>query len=67
MEAAHDGGWTQTADGMRLAPAPIRIDGERLPLRSAPPRIGGDADEVLTEAGLTPAEIEGLRAEDVIG
>ena len=67
MEAAHDGSWTQAADGMRLAPAPIRIDGERLPLRSAPPRIGGDADEVLTEAGLTPEEIEALRAEDVIG
>ena len=67
MEAAHDGSWTQTAEGMRLAPAPIRIDGERLPLRSAPPRFGGDADEVLTEAGLTPTEIAALRAEGAIG
>ena len=34
MEAAHDGAWTQSGDGMRLAPPPIRIDGQRLPLRA---------------------------------
>jgi len=67
MEAAHDGSWTQAADGMRLAPAPIRIDGGRLPLRIAPPRFGGDADAILTEAGLTPQEIAALRAEGAIG
>jgi len=67
MEAAHDGSWTQTADGMRIAPAPIRIDGERLPLRNPPPRFGGDADEILTEAGLSSEEIEALRAEGAIG
>jgi crotonobetainyl-CoA:carnitine CoA-transferase CaiB-like acyl-CoA transferase len=52
---------------MRLAPAPIRIDGGRLPLRIAPPRFGGDADAILTEAGLTPQEIAALRAEGAIG
>jgi crotonobetainyl-CoA:carnitine CoA-transferase CaiB-like acyl-CoA transferase len=67
MEAAHDGAWTQTADGMRLAPDPIRIDGRRLPLRAAPPRFGGDTDEILAEAGLSPDEIAALRAEGVIG
>lgn len=67
MDAAHEGSWTDVADGMRLAPAPIRIDGKRLTLRRAPPRIGGDADEILTEAGLTPEEIAALRAEGAIG
>ena len=67
MEAAHDGAWTQTADGMRLAPAPIRIDGERLPLRMAPPRFGAETDEILREAGLDSDEIAALRATGVIG
>lgn len=67
MEAAHDGAWTQTADGMRLAPDPIRIDGRRLPLRVAPPRFGGETDAILVEAGLSPDEIAALRAGGVIG
>jgi crotonobetainyl-CoA:carnitine CoA-transferase CaiB-like acyl-CoA transferase len=67
MEAAHDGHWTQTADGIRLAPDPIRIDGQRLPLRAAPPRIGGETDKILAEAGLSPDEIAALRAEGAIG
>jgi crotonobetainyl-CoA:carnitine CoA-transferase CaiB-like acyl-CoA transferase len=67
MEAAHDGQWTQAADGLRLAPSPIRVDGARLPLRAAPPRFAGDTDEVLTEAGLTRAEIAALRAAGAIG
>jgi crotonobetainyl-CoA:carnitine CoA-transferase CaiB-like acyl-CoA transferase len=67
MEAAHDGSWTQTADGMRVAPSPIRIDGQRLPLRNSPPRFGGDADDILTEAGLTSEEIAALRAKGAIG
>jgi crotonobetainyl-CoA:carnitine CoA-transferase CaiB-like acyl-CoA transferase len=67
MEAAHDGAWTETAEGMRLAPAPIRIDGERLPLREAPPRFGAATDEILREAGLDEEEIEALRAAGAIG
>ena len=67
MEAAHDDSWTQTAEGMRLAPSPIRIDGERLPLRNAPPRFSGDADQILADAGLTPEEIAVLRADGAIG
>jgi crotonobetainyl-CoA:carnitine CoA-transferase CaiB-like acyl-CoA transferase len=67
MEAAHDGGWTQASDGMRLAPSPMRIDGERLPIRGAPPRFSGDADEILAEAGLTPEEIAALRKAGAIG
>ncbi len=67
MEAVHHGEWTQAADGMRLAPGPIRIDGQRLPLRAAPPRLGGDTDEILGEAGLSSDEIAALRAEGAIG
>ena len=67
MEAADDGAWIQEADGIRLAPASIRIDGERLPLRSPPPALGADTDEVLREAGLEADEIAALRAAEVIG
>jgi crotonobetainyl-CoA:carnitine CoA-transferase CaiB-like acyl-CoA transferase len=67
MEAAHDGAWTQTTDGMRLAPDPIRVDGQRLPLHAAPPRLGEHTDEILREAGVSPEEIAALRAEGAIG
>ena len=66
MEAAHDGAWTQTADGMRLAPDPIRVDGRRLPLREAPPRLGEHTDAILGEAGLSREEIAALRAAGAI-
>ncbi len=66
MEAAHDGAWTQTADGMRLAPDPIRVDGQRLPLREAPPRLGEHTDAILGEAGLSHEEIAALRAAGAI-
>jgi crotonobetainyl-CoA:carnitine CoA-transferase CaiB-like acyl-CoA transferase len=67
MEAAHDGAWTQTVEGMRLAPSPILIDGQRLPLRAAPPRQGEQTDAILREAGVSPEEIAMLRADGVIG
>lgn len=35
-------------------------------LRSPPPRLGEHVDEILTELGCSEAEIESLRAEDVI-
>lgn len=67
MEAAHDGAWTQALDGMRLAPPAIRIDGRRLPVRTAPPRFSGHTDEILREAGLEAGEIAELFAAGVIG
>jgi crotonobetainyl-CoA:carnitine CoA-transferase CaiB-like acyl-CoA transferase len=42
-------GWTQAADGMQLAPDPIRVDGRRLPLRLPPPRLGEHTASVLAE------------------
>jgi crotonobetainyl-CoA:carnitine CoA-transferase CaiB-like acyl-CoA transferase len=67
MEAAHDGAWVQEADGVRLAPAPIRVDGRRLPLRNPPPAFGAHTNEILLEAGLDIGEIAALRAAEVIG
>lgn len=67
MEAAHDGAWTQSADGMRLAPNPIRVDGERLPLQAAPPRLGDGTDAILLEVGFNADEIAALRADGAIG
>ena len=66
MEATDDGRWTQTMEGMRLAPDPILIDGQRLPLRAAPPRLGEHTDAILQEVGVRPAEIVALRLAGVI-
>ena len=66
MEAAHDGGWIETLDGIRLPPDPIRVDGARLPLRLPPPRLGEHTDSVLAEAGFASDEIAALRAEGAI-
>lgn len=67
MEEAHPAGWIQSAEGMRLAPGPILVDGQRPRLRAAPPRLGEHTDEILSEAGLSPQEIADLRAEGAIG
>ncbi len=66
MERAHGGGWLQEAAGMRLAPDPILLDGEHLPLRLPPPRLGEHAVEILRAAGLPDGEIARLRAEGVV-
>jgi len=47
LEAAHGGAWTDVLDGVRMAPAPIRVDGARLPARLPPPRLGEHTALVL--------------------
>lgn len=67
MEGAHEGSWLQTADGMRLAPDPIRLHGQPLPLRRPPPLLGEHTAEVLEGLGLAPAEVDALRARGALG
>jgi crotonobetainyl-CoA:carnitine CoA-transferase CaiB-like acyl-CoA transferase len=50
----------------RVLANPIRLDGQRLPSRAAP-GLGEHTDEVLRSAGLTPQEIEALRAAGAAG
>lgn len=66
VQAAHDGAWIQASGDIRLAPDPIRLGGQSLPLRSEPPLIGQHTDEVLGELGLNGDDIRALRSEGVV-
>jgi len=49
-----------------LAP-PYRIDGERMPIRSAPPLLSQDTDKVLGEVlGMDAQAIASLRQQGVL-
>ncbi|MDM0047110.1 CaiB/BaiF CoA-transferase family protein [Variovorax dokdonensis] len=49
-----------------LVASPIRLDGDALPIRSAPPLLGQHSDDILSELGYAPADIIELRAQEVI-
>jgi crotonobetainyl-CoA:carnitine CoA-transferase CaiB-like acyl-CoA transferase len=66
MQAQHGGEWLQDAGPTRLAPNPVWIDGERLSVREAPPRLGEHTGAVLLEAGLDGTQIADLRAARVV-
>ena len=51
----------------RLPLLPLALDGQRLPLRHAPPSIGEHGPALLRELGYGEDEIGRLRAEGVIG
>ena len=46
---------------------PLTLDGQRLPLRANPPRIGEHTDELLATLGYSNADITALRAAGVVG
>jgi len=45
---------------------PIALDGERLPKRADPPRVGEHARELLASLGCSPQEIESLRDRGIV-
>jgi glutaryl-CoA transferase len=47
--AALGPGWTERIDDLQLAPSPILVDGERVRVRLAPPRLGEHTASVLAE------------------
>jgi crotonobetainyl-CoA:carnitine CoA-transferase CaiB-like acyl-CoA transferase len=49
-----------------LVASPIRLDGDALPIRSAPPLLGQHSVDILSELGYAPADIALLRDQEVI-
>jgi crotonobetainyl-CoA:carnitine CoA-transferase CaiB-like acyl-CoA transferase len=47
--AAMGEGWIRDVEGIRLAPGPLRVEGELTPVRRPPPRLGEHTEEVLAE------------------
>lgn len=54
------------AGPVRLVGSPFRIDGARPRVRSAPPSLGRDTDEILTGLGVDQATVAALRTEGVV-
>lgn len=52
--------------GLRIPAFPLSLDGDRVAHASAPPELGAHTREVLTEAGYSDAEIDGLVAEGAV-
>jgi crotonobetainyl-CoA:carnitine CoA-transferase CaiB-like acyl-CoA transferase len=52
-------------DLVEVAP-PLSVDGERVPHRSPPPRLGEHTAELLAEAGYSPGEVERLFGAGVV-
>ena len=58
----------QLPDGREVSTAllPIMMDGQRLPVREAPPAIGAHTDEVLRELGYAEGDLRALREAKVL-
>ncbi|HVM23682.1 MAG TPA: CaiB/BaiF CoA-transferase family protein [Sphingomicrobium sp.] len=52
--------------GMSLIGSPVRLDGERADSELPPPALGEHSQQVVSDLGLEPAEVERLRAAAVI-
>jgi crotonobetainyl-CoA:carnitine CoA-transferase CaiB-like acyl-CoA transferase len=53
-------------DTATLVRHPLKFDGSVPPIRSLPPAIGEQTDEILHELGFTAAQAAWLRSEGVI-
>lgn len=53
-------------DGFKTVASPLRADGARQPLRTAPPRLGEHTREILTALDLDQAAIDRLIADGVV-
>ncbi len=51
----------------RAIAAPLRVDGERLPLRRRPPTLGEHSRAVLADLGYEPKTIDALIADGAVG
>ena len=51
----------------RVALMPLTLNGQRLPVRQAPPRIGQDSAALLQDLGYKPGEIDELIRAGVVG
>ncbi len=59
-------GMLQEIEGVETVRTPLRIDGERLPHRSPPPRLGEHTADVLAELGYSDEEIDELAASGAV-
>ncbi|WP_151525064.1 CaiB/BaiF CoA transferase family protein [Serinicoccus kebangsaanensis] len=55
-----------TVGRLRTLAAPMRFDGARPPVHTAPPRLGADTRSVLQEHGLSVDEVDALLAAGVV-
>ena len=53
-------------EALPLVASPLRLSATPVRYRSAPPTLGQHSEEVLRESGLSPQEIDELRARGVI-
>ncbi|MEO5772610.1 MAG: CaiB/BaiF CoA-transferase family protein [Sphingomicrobium sp.] len=57
----------RTMGGMPLVGSPVCIDGERADADLPPPALGEHTDQLLSELGIGPEELQSLRSAGVIG
>lgn len=54
------------AGKVRLLAHPIRYDGETLPIRQLPPRLGEQTDDILQELGYAEEDIKQLKSKGIV-
>jgi crotonobetainyl-CoA:carnitine CoA-transferase CaiB-like acyl-CoA transferase len=66
VQAQHRG-MVRTIAGVPQVGSPVRLDGERADAELPPPALGEHTNEILGALGVSPDEIDRLRAVNVIG